>query len=104
MDALMTSKSSADADQVLSVGNPLNGGGPLYSNASIYSGAGFRVDLTGLDTGSTTLSHWSYISLVITGPKLQFEGPGRGDQLGFTGYISSSEDVAVDGPEFRSDV
>ena len=51
------------------------------------------VELTGLDTGSTTLSHWSYISRVITGPKLQFEGPGRADQFGFTGYISSSEDV-----------
>ena len=35
---------------------------------------------------------------MITGPKLQFAGPGRGDQLGYTGYKSSSfVDVCSDG-------
>ena len=58
----------------------------------MYCGLGFLVERTGLDVdeGSMILSHWSYISRVITGPKLQFEGPGRGDQLEYT---SSSDDV-----------
>ena len=41
----MMSKSSADADQVLSSGNPLKGGDPLNSIESTYRGFGFRVDL-----------------------------------------------------------
>ena len=47
MDALMKSNSLADADQVLSSGKPLNGGGPLNSIESTYKGTGLRVDLTG---------------------------------------------------------
>ena len=47
MDALIESSSLADADQVLSSGNPLNGGGPLKSMESTYRGTGLRVDLTG---------------------------------------------------------
>ena len=43
----MASKSAADADQVLFVGKPRNGGGPLNSIESTYKGAGFRVDLIG---------------------------------------------------------
>ena len=43
----MLSSSSGDADQVLSSGNPLKGGGPLNPIASTYMGAGFRVDRLG---------------------------------------------------------
>ena len=44
----MTSRSAADADQVLFAGNPRNGGGPLHSisTESTYNGAGLRVDRT----------------------------------------------------------
>ena len=35
--------------------------------------------------------HWSYISFVMMGPKLQFEGPGLGDQVGYT---SGSSDLS----------
>ena len=47
MDWLIKSRSICDADQVLSSGNPRNGGGPLNPIESTYSGAGLRVDLVG---------------------------------------------------------
>ena len=34
MELLMASKSAAEADQVLLIGKPLNGGGPLYCSES----------------------------------------------------------------------
>ena len=49
MDLLMSSRSAVEADQVLRIGKPRNGGGPLQfsSNESTYNGAGFLVDLLG---------------------------------------------------------
>ena len=49
IDWLMTSRSAADADHVLWVGKPLNGGGPLLltSIESTYAGLGFRVERIG---------------------------------------------------------
>ena len=60
------------------------------TRASTYCGFGFLVDLVGLET---TEPHWSYISLVITGPKLQFPGPGRGDQVGLSGSSETGPGV-----------
>ena len=47
IDLLMAARSAADADHVLLTGNPLNGGGPLNSIESTYTGVGFRVLRTG---------------------------------------------------------
>ena len=47
IELLMASSSAAEADHVLLTGKPLNGGGPLNSIESIYSGFGLRVDRFG---------------------------------------------------------
>ena len=47
----MLATSLTDADQVLSLGKPLKGGGPMCARAATYSGSGFLVDRTGLVVG-----------------------------------------------------
>ena len=69
---------------------------------STYVGLGFLVDLTGLVLDCTTSPHLSSMSLVMTGPKLQFDGPGRGDQSGETSLPSWSTEGS-EGPEGSND-
>ena len=57
----------------------------------MYCGFEFLVERTGLEGLMSSISgvQLSYICLVITGPKLQFPGPGRGDQVGLSGLSES---------------
>ena len=70
IDLLIASKSAAEADQVLLIGKPLNGGGPLNSIKSTYTGLGFRVERT-VFPPTFEFSAWEVV----------LEGPQAGSEL-----------------------